>query len=138
MDQTADQIETHIERTRANLGDNLKELEQKVKDATDWRHHFENHPMTMMGMAFGGGIALATLLRNGRRRRPYASYIDRVGRTPYTETDRSRRQAPGAWDNIKGALIGLAATGLKDFVSQVLPGVNERHKQTQSQPNSRS
>ena len=49
MGQTTNQIESHIERTRDDLGANLHELEQKVKEVADWRHHFRNHPMTLIG-----------------------------------------------------------------------------------------
>lgn len=76
MGQTADQIETHIERTRDNLGSNITELEQKVKSATDWKHYFRNNPMTMMGVAFGGGVLLAVMLGNGRRHRARTFYFE--------------------------------------------------------------
>jgi hypothetical protein len=68
MDQTANQIEAHIEDTREHLGANLQELEQKVKSVTDWRRRFRDNPMPMLGGAFGGGVLLA-LLGGGRRRR---------------------------------------------------------------------
>ena len=35
------------------------------------------------------------------------------------------------WDNIKGALIGVAATRVKDFVGEVIPGFNEQFQRTQ-------
>ena len=56
MGQTTEQIEAHIEHTRDDLGSNLHELEAKVKSITDWKHHFQSKPMTMLGVAFGGGI----------------------------------------------------------------------------------
>ena len=37
MDETANQIEAHIDRTRERLGSNLRELESRVDAATDWR-----------------------------------------------------------------------------------------------------
>jgi hypothetical protein len=30
------------------------------------------------------------------------------------------------WDNIKGALIGVAATRFKEFVGEVVPGFHEQ------------
>ena len=62
MGEATNEIEAHIENTRANLGSNLQELEKKVKSVTDWKQHFQNSPMTMVGVAFGGGILLATML----------------------------------------------------------------------------
>ena len=69
MGQATSQIEAHIEDTRADLGSNLQELEQKVKSVTDWKQHFQKNPMTLLGVAFGGGILLATMLGGGKSRR---------------------------------------------------------------------
>jgi len=68
MGQTASQIEAHIEKTRENLGSNLEELEHKVKLVTDWKEMFRANPSVMLGMAFGGGLLLATML-GGRKTR---------------------------------------------------------------------
>jgi len=46
MAERPDQIERHIESARTELGSNLQELEYKVKQATDWRTHFERNPMS--------------------------------------------------------------------------------------------
>jgi len=67
MGQATSQIEAHIEETRADLGSNLHELEQKVRSVTDWQQHFQTNPMTMLGIAFGVGILLATML-GGRKK----------------------------------------------------------------------
>jgi hypothetical protein len=66
MGQATGEIEAQIEGTRAELGANLQELEQKVKTVADWRHHFRNHAMTLMGVAFGGGVLLAMM--GGKRK----------------------------------------------------------------------
>jgi len=69
MGQTTHEIEAHIQDTRENLGTNLDELERKVKGSTDWKQHFKTKPMTMLGVAFGGGILLATTLGGRRKKR---------------------------------------------------------------------
>ena len=127
MNQTTHEIKSHIEETRNDLGDNLDELEQKVKSVTDWRRHFQSKPMMMLGVAFGGGILLAATLTGSRRRRvrEYAA----SGPGPYIKSPQVRHQALETWDNIKGALIGVAATRFTDFVDQVVPGFN-KHYQT--------
>jgi hypothetical protein len=132
MGETANEIETHIERTRQDLGSNLNELENKVKSVTDWKHHFQNSPMTMIGVALGGGILLATALggRKGRRlERSLASYAG--NNEPHAGLDRQKNKAREAWDNIKGALIGVAAARVKDFVGEVVPGFQEQFDRTQ-------
>jgi hypothetical protein len=132
MGKTANQIETHIERTRDSLGANIHELEQRVKSVTDWKHHFQNNPMTMLGVAFGGGIVLATMLNGTKRRRYYAPPQPMSG-VPDAAIDRQKHKVLETWDNIKGALIGVAATRFKDFVGEVVPGFNEQFQHTQNE-----
>jgi hypothetical protein len=36
-----------------------------------------------------------------------------------------------AWDNIKGALVGVAATRFKDFVGEIVPGFHEEFRQAE-------
>ena len=128
MGQTTSQIEAHIEDTREDLGSNLHELERKVKGVTDWRQHFQTSPMTMLGVAFGGGILLATTL-GGRRKKRGAG--DASGSEPHAGTDHQKHRALETWDNIKGALVGVAATRFKEFVSEVVPGFHEQFQRTE-------
>ena len=62
MDETANEIEAQIDRTRERLGSNLRELEDKVDAATDWREHFRERPHLFLGAAFIGGVVLASAL----------------------------------------------------------------------------
>jgi hypothetical protein len=131
MGQTTHQIEAHIEDTRADLGSNLHELEQKVKAVTDWKQHFQTHPMTMLGVAFGGGVLLATMGGGRTRRRGESLSRHATGAEPHAGTDREKHRALETWDNIKGALIGVAATRFKDFVGEVVPGFQEQFQHTE-------
>jgi hypothetical protein len=143
MGETTKQIETHIEHQREDLGSNLQELEQKVKAVTDWRQQFQNNSMTMIGAAFGGGVLLAAMI-SGRRRPRYAvapsSEPAALASAPHVGTDRQKQKALDAWDNIKGALIGIAATQFKDFLGEMIPGFHAQlsqteHEKTRSSPN---
>lgn len=67
MGETTDQIENHIETKREDLHSNLKELENKVKSATDWRQYFQKYTAALVAAAFGGGIVVSAMV--GRRRR---------------------------------------------------------------------
>jgi hypothetical protein len=131
MGQTTRQIEAHIEDTREDLGSNLHELEQKVKSVTDWKLHFRTKPMTMLGMAFGGGILLATMLGGRKNRRGDRFSSHATGSEPRAGTDHQKHKALETWDNIKGALIGVAATRFKDFVGEVVPGFHEEFQRTE-------
>src|SRR5947209_5461924 len=116
MGQATSQIEAHIEDTRAALGSNLEELEQKVKSVTDWKQHFQKNPLTLLGLAFGGGVVLATMLGSGRSTHRRHWPAPGNGSEPHAGTDRQRNKALETWDNIKGALIGVAATRVKDMI----------------------
>lgn len=122
MGQTTNKIAAHIEETRADLGTNLHELEQKVKNVTDWKYQFQAHPMAFMGAALGGGILLAALAggskrHRGRRQVDTESYVSPQVKNEVMET----------WDNIKGALIGVAATRVKELVGEIVPGFHEHY-----------
>jgi hypothetical protein len=117
MGQTTNQIENHLGQARENLGANFRELERKVSDITDWRYHFRSHPVTLIGVAFGGGILLATML--GRKRTLPPGELSSVAVSPY------KQKAAETWDHITDALIGMAATRVTDFVGEVVPGFKE-------------
>jgi hypothetical protein len=125
MGQTTHQIAAHIENTRDDLGSNLQELEQRVKSVTDWKQQFRARPMTMLGLAFGGGVVLATTM--GRRRTgPRGGLSESAyGHDRHPGKDHQIRKVMETWDHIKGALIGVAAARVKDFVEDVGPGFRE-------------
>ena len=134
MGETTIQIESHIEDTRRDLGSNLQELDEKVKSVTDWRQHFQTKPMTMIGVAFGGGILLASMLSGPKykaRHRNYsapASKPEYSGKDAWTGSDRQKSKALETWDNLKGALIGVATTRLREYVDEVIPGFHEQYQ----------
>lgn len=127
MAERPDQIEQHIASTRHQLGNHLHELEDKVKQAADWRTYYERNPMTMVGLAFGGGVLLASMM-GGKRDR---------GDTPLmTHTPRSAGYLTGAtpkspifdtWQNLKAALIGLSGAKLRSLLDEALPGFSEHY-----------
>jgi hypothetical protein len=130
MGETTDQIESYIESKRGDLGSNLQELEQKVKSVTDWRQRFQKNPMTMIAVAFGGGVLLASVL-GGRSRNRHVGVASEP-HSPHAGTDQMAHKALETWDNIKGALIGVAATRFKDFVGEVIPGFHEQLRNTEN------
>jgi hypothetical protein len=137
MGQATSQIEAHIEHTRADLGSNLHELERKVKSVTDWKQQFRSNPMTLLGVAFGGGILLATMLGGHKGRSHGRDLRTPGGAEPHVGTDHQKHKALETWDNIKGALIGVAATRFKDFVAEVVPGFHDQYKKTEEKAESK-
>lgn len=128
--QTANQIENYIEDKRADLGSNLQELEQKVRAATDWQQHFRKNPLTMLGVAFGGGILLATMAG----RRSHGTISNRSRNNVSSDDGQQAGNSSGAkdaaleaWDTIKGAVIGVAATRFKQYAEGILPGFGAQY-----------
>ena len=117
MDQTTNQIEAHIQRTRGDLTSNLRELEDRVKSAADWRQHFQKNPMPLLAASFGGGILLAMMIGKG---------TNKCAVEPGTQVRRVKQPGLDAWDNIKGALIGVAATRFTDFLGEIIPGFQKQ------------
>ena len=105
MGERSDQITRQIEETRSDLGSNLQELETKVKDVTDWRKQFQKSPLTMIGIAFGGGILLSRMLGGGSRHsRRYRSrdFDDGHKTSSHRQTAGTRyemKKAVDTWDS---------------------------------------
>ena len=114
MGQRTDQIEAQIEEERGELRSNLDELGARVRSATDWRHQFRNNPMLGLGLAFGGGLLFASLLRGAAR-----------GRNPRGNPERGRGQLLSAWEAIQGALIGVTVNKVTDVLGDLVPAFRE-------------
>jgi len=132
MGETTNQIESYIETKRDDLGSNLAELENKVKSITDWREQFRSNPMTMVGVAFGGGVLLASVLGGKSRHRSGSGRNIIDAAVSHSGMDRQSNKALETWDNIKGALIGVAATRFKGFVGELVPGFHEQLRETEA------
>jgi len=138
MGQRPSEITQDIRATRAELGSNLQELENRVKGMTDWREQFQKNPLTMMGLALGGGLLLATAL-GGRHSRHSYSERRGDGRTTgshdgeesHRATNHQMKRASDTWDTIKGALIGVAAGKAQSFLNEALPGFGEEFQKVQ-------
>jgi hypothetical protein len=139
MGERSDQITRKIAQTRGELGANLNELEHKVRDVTDWRKQVQKSPLTMIGIAFGGGVLLSRVLGGGSHgRRHYRSRDARPNGEASSSADSARtnhalNKAADAWDNIKGALIGVAAGKVQDFLGDAVPGFHEEYSKAEHQ-----
>ena len=143
MGETANQIESEIAQRRTELGDNLIELKQKAKATIDWRLHVEERPVTMLAVAFGGGIVLSALfsaLRGPskvyaeRRSNSTAEYDSAISRTSDRPTSRVASSTRKNLDALGGALVGMVATRTTGILDGILPGFQkefERAKNSQ-------
>jgi len=132
MGEKADQIERRIEAERSELGQNLYELQAKVDEVTDWRAQFQKLPMVIIGAAFGGGLLLASMTGRKSRSRRY-SREDGPGSSPIEHTrgtEQQKNRALETFDSIKGALIGVAANTVQDFLGELIPRFKKQLEQT--------
>ena len=90
--------------------------------------------MTMLGVAFGGGVLLASMLGGRKTRRGVQRFSAAVPSSvpeTYGGADLQKNKALETWVNIKGALIGVAATRFKDYVGEVVPGFQDQYQRTE-------
>jgi hypothetical protein len=102
-----DEIVDRIDRQRNRLTDNLRELETRFQDATDWRIQYERHPWAMLGIVFGGGLLLGAWLGGGSR--------DGAEGAHSGGTKPAHKQIAEA---VRGALITLAVNQLKNYIAE--------------------
>ena len=120
MAQTINQIEADLDRTRASLGSNLKELEHKVESATDWREHFRARPWVMLGVAGLSGFVLGAMLSPGADEDVDQPEMRRLAHT------RAVRQLSPLLDDIAEALVGVATSSVKGVIDNMVPGFREQ------------
>ncbi|MFB3904023.1 MAG: hypothetical protein ACE15E_11265 [Acidobacteriota bacterium] len=162
MGQRSDEIKKHIETQRSELSENLERLEERVKSTTDWRAQVEKRPMTALGIAFGGGLLLGTMMPMPRRRSAtrgeaaltsglaagaYAgqgysgssegtpeSHLQQTRRTPKrTATSRELRRTWDMLDTIRAAMVSFGATKLKEYLGSAIPGFENHYKRTEEE-----
>lgn len=124
MDETVDQIEQRIERSRQGLRSNLNELGDRMKSAIDWRETFRRNPAATFAVAFIGGVLLASAVGRAeasQRQRRVSRHIafNRV-------RSGSQQRALRAWDEIKSALVGMVAAKVTSTLAEALPGFKEQ------------
>jgi hypothetical protein len=86
----------------------------------DWKQHFNAKPGALLAAALVGGIALSLLIGGGGggRRRP------RYSGTPPLPQPRAAQAGSEMWSRVKGALIGLAAARITDYVGRIIPAAS--------------
>jgi hypothetical protein len=117
MGEKPSQIIDEIETTRDKLGDNLSDLESKMREVTNWRTYYERHPMMFVGAALGGGFLLSQALVGGNGGNGHAQR--------YESSSRSKGAAGEIFDKVKGALVVYGTAKAKEALDNLLPGFRE-------------
>jgi hypothetical protein len=128
MDQTVDEIEADIDRTRARVGSNLRELEDRFEAATDWREHFRAHPWVFLGAASLFGFVMGAAIK------PEEGVEQAERRSLHGP---SVRQLTPMLDNLAEALMAVASTRVKSFIADMIPGFEEQLTRIEDRANPR-
>ena len=128
MDETSNEIEARIDRTRERLGSNFRQLEDKFDAATDWRGHVRERPEVWLGAAFVGGMLLAGVLKARTGGRASAA----VSATPAAAgTGAVKAQARQFLNNVQGALVGVASARIQEYLNELVPGFNDHYQRAE-------
>jgi Protein of unknown function (DUF3618) len=137
MAEEPNQIKRHIDATRDELGENVQELGRRVKKATDWHTHFDKSPMTMLALAFAGGVVASTLVgRQGTSRNGHHPLSQAGDGQPHRGVEYRKSEAADMFDTVKGAVIGWAANQFKMLLNELLPGFRQAYERTESEKRS--
>ena len=96
-----------------------QELEDKVKSVTDWRQQFRSNPGLMLARLRRRDAARG--VRGRARPRAHPVNADRPALRPAPLDDR-KAQIRHVWDEIQGALIGVATSRIANTLVDVVPG----------------
>ena len=144
MGEQSNDLERHIEDRRNRLNENISELERKAKDALDWRVQVEQRPGTMIGLAFGAGILLSAVLggtRSSTSRKATTTRDARGASVPQTERSTAQSMLDTAyegsalaraWDNITGAVLGVAVSKVESLLEDLLPGIADQYHKAEA------
>ncbi len=132
MGEKTAEIERHIREQRRELGQNISELQQKVKDTVNWRTQFEQHPVAMLGIALGGGLLLSAILGSRHRNKSASQGAkqpnwDSKPRVSGATSSVGDEKTSESWQQIKTALIAVGAMKLGNLIDSVLPGFSDEY-----------
>jgi hypothetical protein len=131
MVQETRRIMEHIETEREQLGENLEEIEGRIKDATDPRAWFQKSPGLVLGAAAASGVVLGLLLtsRSYENEPMSAAGFLEPPPAPARPVSESKhlKTIKNTLDTTVAALVGLGARKFQEFVSDALPGFQEQY-----------
>jgi hypothetical protein len=109
MAETSQEIRRQIEDTRMRIGTTIAALERKV----DPRRVVDDHPLAVVGVAFGAGLLLSTTGATGRAAKELRDQV-RHG------AEQINSSAGSALDGIIGAVLGAATASITAKMTELL------------------
>ena len=130
-------LKAHIEAEEESLKDNFEEIQDRVKDALNWRVWYRNNTALALGGIAAGGLLLSFLIPKSSSIE--SKFVD-MGEIDDAEAGPSRREymrseVPSrlrqVLDNTANAVVGVATDKLRDFMSNAIPGFREHYSSAQ-------
>jgi hypothetical protein len=138
MAQEPNQIKQHIDATRYELGQNVRELGNRVREATDWHTYVDKNPMTMLALAFAGGVVISQFVGRGNHRNGHHPLIQGGESQLHRGVEQRKSEAADMFDNVKGAMIGWTANQFKTLLNELLPGFRQEYERTENKKKSQT
>jgi len=147
--EETDKIKRHIDNERQNLGRNLDEIEERFKDATDLKTHFDRNTGWFLGAAVAGGFLLSLALgrSSGTSRLSSANRRANVQEMSPSMSSHSGGFVSEHLDRVSetvneiaAVLVALFSEKLRSIVADAVPGFREEYeniRERDSSPESR-
>jgi hypothetical protein len=130
-------LKAHIEAEEESLKDNFEEIQDRVKDALNWRIWYRNNTALALGGIAAGGLLLSLLIPKSssiESKFVDTSEIDDAELGP-SRRESMRSEIPSRMrqvlDNTANAVLGVATDKLRDFMSNAIPGFREHYSSAQ-------
>jgi hypothetical protein len=119
----SESIEHEIVDAQRNLGRQLSEAGERVREVIDWKTHYRRNPAAMLAAAAAAGFVLSSL--TGER----ASSDDE--HSPRRATSRGSSAMNNATETMLDALVATASIKAAEYIEQWLPGFHQEFTRRQ-------
>lgn len=125
MDDQTDTIRRRIGSEREQLGRNVEEIEDRVKNATDLKTHFNKNTGLVLGAVVAGGFLLSLACRSSVTVDADDRSVSRA--EPNRPPSKHVRRVFETLDNILEGLIAVASGKVVSFVAGAIPAFKEHY-----------
>jgi len=124
----ADNIKDHIDNERNQLTEKLRELESRVKNATDVREQYYKYPLIGVGLAFAGGVLLSSMIRTGKSASATSDFRDEPSRRKQSSAVTPFSKISNTLESVVEAFVGLASAKIGSVIADAVPGFREQYE----------
>jgi len=132
MAQQPSELKAHIKAENESLRENFEEIQNRVKEALDWKVWYRNNTAIALGGIAAGGLLISLLLpkRDGETEYIDMDDVEMHAMEPEPQP-RVRSRASSRFhdvlDNTMSAIFGVANDTFQDFMSKAIPGFREHY-----------